>query len=96
MPDQKSEGALQGERIQGYCKILWGDCYYDIEFETEDDDHYGFIRKDLGDSYGPLLIKSDRCGSIDKTCDKLERMLATACKQAASKNASVARQGKRA
>jgi len=95
-PAQKSEGALRGERIQAYCKILWGDCYCDIEFEAEDDDHYAFIRKDLGDSYGPLLLDSERCGSMDEASAKLERMLAAACKHFASKKASDARQGKRA
>ena len=90
MTDQKSDDSSRGQRIQEYCKTIWGDGYYDLDFQTEIDDHYASIRKDLLDSYGPLLLDSGRCSSIDKACDKLERMLAAECK------ARAARQGKRA
>ena len=82
MPTQKpiSEGAARAQRIRDYCKAIWGDGYYDIDVESEGDDHYGYIKKDLGDSYGPLLLDSERCGSVDEARDKLERILADACK----------------
>jgi hypothetical protein len=51
MPDQKSKGAAQGERIQELCTILWGksDYGYDLEIETDDHVYYqAFVRKDNG------------------------------------------------
>lgn len=80
MPNQKSDGFARGQRSQDYCKAIWGDGYYDLDFEIEDDDCYGYIKRDLGDSYRPLLLDSERCGSIDEACDKMERMLANECK----------------
>lgn len=62
------------------CKAIWGDGCYNLDFDTEDDDHYGYIRKELEDSYGPTLLDSGRCGSIDEACNELERMLANECK----------------
>lgn len=80
MPNQESDGFARGQRIQDYCKAIWGDGYYDVEVDTEDDDHYGYIRKEFDDFYGPMLLDSGRCGSIDEACEKLERLLANECK----------------
>lgn len=87
MPNQESDGFTRGQRIQDYCKAIWGDGYYDMEVDIEDDDHYGHIRKEFDDYYGPMLLDSGRCGSINEACENLERMLANECK---------AREGKRA
>jgi hypothetical protein len=80
MSIQRSDGFARGQRIQDYCKAIWGDGYYELDVDTEDDDHYGYIRKELEDSYGPLLLDSGRCRSIDEACNELERMLANECK----------------
>ena len=80
MPNQESAGFARGQRIQDYCKVIWGDGCYDIEVDTEDDYYYGHIRKEFDDHYGPMLLDSGRCDSMDEACDVLERMLADECK----------------
>lgn len=35
----KSEGGLLGERSQANCKVIWGDCDYDLDIETDDYDY---------------------------------------------------------
>ena len=80
MSIQNSDGFARGQRIQDYCKAIWGDGYYELDVDTEDDHYYGYIRKELEDSYGPMLLDSGRCGSIDEACNELERMLANECK----------------
>ena len=89
MPNQKSDEFAQARRIQDYCKAIWGDGSYDLDVDIEYDDHHGYIRKDLGDSYGPMLLDSGRCYSIDDACDKLERMTADECKAREIKRARV-------
>jgi hypothetical protein len=51
-----STAEAQGKRIQANCKIIWGDAHYEIEIETDDWTSYlGYVKKDLGFSFGPLL-----------------------------------------
>ena len=80
MSIQNSDGFARGQRIQDYCKAIWGDGYYELDVDTEDDHYCGYIRKEFEDSYGPMLLDSGRCGSIDEACNELERMLANECK----------------
>lgn len=87
MPDQKSKGATQGERIQNYCTILWGESEYgyDIPIETDDYINYcAYIRKDSGHSFGDVVMASGACSSAEKACDELERRLAIRYKHALS------------
>ena len=83
MPDQKSKGAGQCERIQNYCTILWGesDTGYDLDIETDDYFYYqAFIRKDNGYCFGNPIMASAVCTSADKAYDELEKELAFYCK----------------
>jgi hypothetical protein len=87
MPDQKSKGAAQGERIQEYCTILWeeGDYGYDLEIETDDHVYYqAFIRKDNGYSFGDPAMATMLCKSADRACDELEMRLRISCEHAMS------------
>jgi hypothetical protein len=66
----------QGKRIQANCKIIWGDDDYNIDIETDDWTSYlGYVKKDFGFSFGPLLAMTGFCSSREETWDELDRML---------------------
>lgn len=67
----------QVQRIQNYCETIWGPDDYEIDTETDDYEKYqAFVKKDYGDSYGPLLTMTPICNSNDRAWNELERMLA--------------------
>jgi hypothetical protein len=71
-----SEGALRGKRIEGLCEIIWGDCNYDLDLETDDWVTYTVaVRREFGTSFGPLLTMTGFCNSEDRAWNELERML---------------------
>jgi len=71
-----SEEAPRGKRIEGLCKIVWGECDYDFDVETDDwEEYWCIIRKDLGSSFGPPLTMTGLCNSEDEAWNELERML---------------------
>ena len=69
--------ATQGQRIEANCKIVWGSyCDYDLEVDTDEYEHYwGWVRRDFGDSMGPLLLGTGPWRSEDATWDALDKML---------------------
>jgi hypothetical protein len=71
-----SEGAPRGKRIEGLCKIVWGECDYELDAETDDWEKYScIVRKDFGTSFGPPLTMTGLCNSEDEAWNELERML---------------------
>jgi hypothetical protein len=34
--DKEAKGKAQGERIEAYCKTIWGNDDYDLEIDNED------------------------------------------------------------
>lgn len=83
-----SAAEAQGERIQANCKIIWGDSEYGYEIEVETDDwtiYQGYVKKDFGLSYGPLLIMTGFCSSDENTWKELDRMLDGMAKHKLSK-----------
>lgn len=62
-----SEGAPQGKRIEGLCKIVWGECDYELDAETDDWEEYScIVGKDLGSSFGRPLTMTGLCDSEDE------------------------------
>ncbi|KAH6953794.1 hypothetical protein BKA56DRAFT_604393 [Ilyonectria sp. MPI-CAGE-AT-0026] len=62
--------------IQANCAIIWGQGDYDIEIETDDWVVYqGFVRKDFGTEFGPVLTGTLPCNSSDHAYRVLDRML---------------------
>jgi hypothetical protein len=71
-----SEDAPRGKRIQGLCKIVWGECDYELDVETDDwEEYWCIVRKDLRLSYGPPLTTTALCNSEDEAWNELQRML---------------------
>ena len=74
--------ADQGQRIQNNCRVLWGDGDYELDIETDDWlTYYGYVRKDFGLHFGPLLIMTGECNSSENTWRELDRMLAAMAQQ---------------
>lgn len=66
----------RSKRIEANCKNIWGDGDYDIDVETDDwTTYYGYIKRDFGLSYGPLLLMTAGCRSPDHVFAELDRML---------------------
>jgi hypothetical protein len=85
--DNEAKGKARGERIEAYCKTIWGNDDYDLEIDNEENLYYAWVRKDHGTHYGPLLTDSclsRPCHSADSACIELERMLAQMCKHVPS------------
>lgn len=71
-----SEGEARGERIIANCKIIWGDCDYDLGLETDDYDYYlAFVRKDYGFKFGDILCMVAATGGPDNVCAQLDQKL---------------------
>jgi hypothetical protein len=73
----------QGKRIQASCKIIWGDdADYNIDIETDDWVNYlGYVKKDFGTEFGPLLTMTGFCSSRDQVWRELDRMLDAGARQ---------------
>ncbi|KAF4616250.1 hypothetical protein G7Y89_g15156 [Cudoniella acicularis] len=69
--------SAQAQRIDDYCKIIWGsDSEYDIDFETDDYIHYhAVVKKDYGLSFGSPLTITSLCPSMEAASRELNRML---------------------
>jgi hypothetical protein len=87
MRDPKPKEQTQYDRIQQFCKLLWGesDYGYDMPIETDDYINYHiYIRKHLGTSLGGVLTGAIARGSAERATNELERKLAIMCKHAIS------------
>ncbi|XMA11509.1 hypothetical protein WAI453_004300 [Rhynchosporium graminicola] len=72
----------QGERIQGNCKIIWGDGDYDLDLETEDWVAFAcVVKRDHGTSFGPPLAMTGLCDSAEQAWSELNRTLGVWAKQ---------------
>jgi hypothetical protein len=67
----------RGQRIEDNCKTIWGgSTEYDLEFETDDYEYYVcLVRKDYGTSFGPPLLMTGICPSIEAAAREMDRML---------------------
>jgi hypothetical protein len=66
----------QGQRIQAYCEIIWGEGEYDINVETDDwVKLMGVVKKDFGSYFGPPLTITGICNSVEHAWNELDRML---------------------
>jgi hypothetical protein len=75
--------STQGQRIEANCKIIWGKSYdYDLDIETDDYINYlCHVKKDFGESYGPLLMMTCLCRSSEAAWAELDRMLELCAEQ---------------
>ena len=75
-PQGRSQGELQGERIQANCRIIWGNDDYDLDISTDDWEWYSCsVQKDFGTELGPPLTMTGLCNSSEKAWAELDRML---------------------
>lgn len=74
--------STQWQRIQAYCKIIWGaDRDFDIEEEEVGDGTYFiFVREDRGTSYGNTLITVGCIRGHARVWNGLEKQLAELAK----------------
>jgi hypothetical protein len=85
MSDKEAKGRAQGQRIQEYCRTVYGAGNYDIEFENADHrDYYVYVRRDNGTHFGHMLTNSGVCNSEEKAIAKLERILSIESRHAQS------------
>jgi len=56
---------------------LWGDhCDYDVDFETDDYEHYsGVVKEDFGTSFGNIRLATSSVRGMDGAWNELDRML---------------------
>jgi len=75
-----------GERLQGYCRIIWGEGDYDLSLETDDYlSYFYYVQKDYGTYLGdPIAMTTDR-PSVEAAGWELERMLRACVAQVESK-----------
>jgi len=74
--------AAQGQRIQTYCKIIWGKGDYDIDVEIDDwVAYYAVVKRDFGTCVGPPLTMTGPCSSTEQGWNELERMLGAWARQ---------------
>lgn len=68
----------QWDRIQAYCKVIWGaDRTYDIEAEEQLDEYYFiFVREDRGTSFGNMLAAAGIFRGYAHAWNELERYVA--------------------
>jgi hypothetical protein len=80
----------RGQRIEANCKIIWGsDCEYDLSIETDDYINYlGYVKKDFGLSFGPVLTLTSFCHSEEATWAELDRMLEFGARQVKARKAN--------
>ncbi|KAF2793565.1 hypothetical protein K505DRAFT_375244 [Melanomma pulvis-pyrius CBS 109.77] len=73
----ETEERTQGQRIQEYCKKIWGaDKDFDLDIETDDYENYlCLVREDRGLSFGPVLTMTSLCYGPKEAWHELERML---------------------
>ena len=67
----------EGERIESYCRIIWGEGNYDIDVECDDASYpkyIGVIKRDFGLVLGPPLTVTQVCDSSEQACRELDRM----------------------
>ena len=67
--------SAEGNRIECYCKIIWGRYDYDLELESDGDCYVYVVRKDFGSSFGDPLTITYTCNSEKRASEELERML---------------------
>jgi hypothetical protein len=85
MSDKETKGMAQGQRIQEYCRNIYGAGDYDIEFENVDHwDYYIYVRRDYGTHFGHMLTNSGVCNTEEKAIANLERILSIESKHARS------------
>lgn len=74
--------STRGQRIEAYCKIIWGaERSYDIEAEQHDDDYYFMvIREDRGTSFGNPLTFTGFIKGSDRAWNELEKHVASLAK----------------
>ena len=66
----------QYQRIEGYCKKIWGPFDFDIDTETDDHEYYMcVVKRDHGSSFGPPLTLTTVCRGQNAAWHELERML---------------------
>ncbi|KAF2750097.1 hypothetical protein M011DRAFT_474577 [Sporormia fimetaria CBS 119925] len=77
------------DRWEANCKIIWGDGYYDFDLEYDaplndnDNDCYQyFVKKDLGTSYGPILLATFIWDTEEEAADELDKVLEEMAKHA--------------
>ena len=74
--------SAEGQRIQSYCRIIWGEGDYDIDEQTDDwETYYAVVRRDLGTEFGPPLAITGICYSSQQGWKELDRMLGAWARQ---------------
>lgn len=70
--------STQWQRVQAYCKTIWGaDRIFDIEVEEIDEGSYLiFVREDRGTSFGNILLTMGCIKGYARTWNELERHVA--------------------
>jgi hypothetical protein len=87
LSEEEARGRAQGERIQAYCRIIWGSCDYDLDIQCDYSSYptyYCSVCKDFGDAFGPPLTMTGICSSEEQAWRELERMLRVWARQVMS------------
>lgn len=77
---------MQYQRIEAYCKTIWGaNKTFDITIESDDYYYYAcYVREDQGLDFGPFLTATTTCKGQNAAWHELERMLHLWAKQKGS------------
>jgi len=78
--------STQYDRVEGYCKKIWGPMDFIIEYETDDYEYYAYlVKEDRGLSFGPPLTMTTLCEGQNEALHELERKLYLWAKRVESK-----------